>query len=127
MMLSQENKALLAAREGDFDRAAAETSKIYERAKQINNPADMKTYHMISGIIAYRQGDYAKAVEHLKQSEVNNPMAQYYLALSYQNNDDPEMANSLYIKVANWNENSLEYALVRNKARSATKIATVDE
>jgi len=125
-MLSQENKALLAAQEGDFDKASAKATKIYEQASQVNNPADMKAFHMISGIIAYRQGDFAKAIEHLKQSEVNNPMAQYYLALSYQRNDDPDMANSLYTKVANWNENSLEYALVRNKARSATKIATVD-
>lgn len=126
-LLSLRNRALIAAKKGDFDKAMAKASKLQERAKISENPSDMKAYQMVAGIIAYEKGEYADAVEKLEKSDSNNPYSQFYLALSYQKAGKNNQARKLFSKVAQWNENTLEYALVRNKAQSAAKMGVAVE
>jgi tetratricopeptide (TPR) repeat protein len=121
------NKALMAAKQADWTTAAQKADKLKQQAEASMNPNEMETYFLVNGVIAYEKGDYDTAIEHLMKSSPSNPYAQFYLAQSYQQTDNPTDAQPLFTKVAQWNENTLEYALVRNKARSAANMGIVVE
>lgn len=119
---SLRNRAVLAAKQGDFEKAMEKAEKLNEIAQESESPSDKETYHLVSGIIHLEKGDFAKAIEELEQSDPNSSYDQFYLAQSYQKAGMENEAQELFTKVAQWNEHSLEYALVRNKARTAAKI-----
>lgn len=121
-LISLRNYAIKAAKQSDFEKASQKAEKMHEHAQQSENPNQMEIYQLVKGIIHYEQGDFAKAIDVLKQSDPNNAYGQFYLALSYQNAGMRDEARDLLTKVAQWNEHSLEYALVRNKARSAARM-----
>ncbi|MDZ7682628.1 MAG: tetratricopeptide repeat protein [Fodinibius sp.] len=124
---SLKNNALKAAKQGDWTTATQKAEKLKQQAEQTMNPNEMETYYLVAGVTAFEKGDYATAIEELKRSSFNSPYAQFYLAQSYQQTDKPADAQAIYEKVAQWNENTLEYGLVRNKARSAAKMEMVVE
>lgn len=126
-LFSLQNYAIKAAKQGHFEKASAKADKLRTYAKESKNPNEMEDYHLIAGIIALEKGEFATAVEALEQADKNSPYAQFYLAKSYQQADMEEEALKLFTKVAQWNENSMEYALVRNKARNEAKKEMVIE
>lgn len=124
---SLRNRAILAAKGGNFEEAVTNAERLNELAIQSESPNDKETYHLVNGIIHYEQGDFVQAVEELKQSDPNDVYGQFYLAQSYQKSGKRDKADALFTRIAQWNEHSLEYALVRNKARSAAKIGIAIE
>ena len=75
-------------------------------------------YHMLKGIIAYGQNNSSKAIQELKKGDSNNTYGQYYLGMSYQKSGMDEEVQ----KISTWKEYSLEYALVRKKAKAMAKM-----
>ncbi len=126
-LMATKNHAIKAARKGNFDKATEKADKLRAWAEESMNPNEMQNYHMVAGIVALEKGDYANAVRELEQGDKNSPYTQYYLAMSYQKADMNEEAHKLFSKVAQWNESSIEYALVRNKARTASEMEMVVE
>jgi len=126
-VMSTKNRAIKAAKQGDFDKANEKATKLKEWAQENENTNEMEDYHLLAGIIALEKGEYANAVTELEQADKNSPYAQFYLATSYQQADMTEKARQLFTKVAKWNENSAEYALVRNRAEEAAKMDIVVE
>jgi tetratricopeptide (TPR) repeat protein len=128
-LLSLRNNALLAAKSGNFDQAMDFADQLGKKVEEAGNPNEIKMANAVSGIIYYEKGDYPNAIAKLNESDVNSPHAQFYLAESYQKAGQAEEAQAIYKKVAQWNENNLEYALVRTKAMTAarTKLASEEE
>lgn len=116
------NQVIQYAKAGDFVKAEEKATKMRTVAEESGNKNDMKLYHMLTGIIAYEQGNFDKAINALTQSDTQNPYGQYYLALSYQKSGMNTDAKNLFAKIANWNEHSVEYALVKNRALASSKI-----
>lgn len=121
------NTAIKAAKEGNFDQAMSIADKLHEKAEASMNPNEMNMYNAVAGIIYYEQGKYDDAINKLKESDPNSPYAQFYLAESYQKMGKEKEAQMLFKKVAQWNENTLEYALVRNKAMTAAKMKLAEQ
>jgi tetratricopeptide (TPR) repeat protein len=84
----------------------------------------MENHHELVGRISFEKGDYANAIEHLKQANQENPYTLYLLAMAESKAGDKAKAVELFKKVANWNEDSLDYAFVRSQAMMAVKKAT---
>lgn len=110
-------RALVAARAKDFSTAKAEADK----AKALITPelpsGVTEGHEGVLGIIALAQGDAKAALRHFEKADPEDPYTMFYTAQAMSMDGNTAGATALYAKVANWNLNSLPYALVRPKAR----------
>ncbi|MGH7450922.1 MAG: tetratricopeptide repeat protein [bacterium] len=113
------DEAVIAAKRKDFTTATTKADEFRARIEAGKDPKEMETHHALLGRIYFEKGEYAKAVEHLKQANQENPYTLFFLAFATSEAGDMTKATELYKKVVNWNENSLNYALVRSKAMKA--------
>ena len=81
-------------------------------------PAEMRLMHLLAGMIAIYERDYDKAVKELSQTDRQSPYALFAMGLALQGRGDLDGARRLFDEVAGYNQpGSLEYALVRERAR----------
>jgi uncharacterized protein HemY len=92
-------------------------AKIAELVADDDNPRKMEGSHYILGMSALQAGDYAAAVEHLRQSNhANNMFHRYQLALAEEGAGNTEEAQRLFGEVGGFNFNSVAFALVGKDA-----------
>lgn len=109
----------LAARQGDYDAAMSEAETFASLAAEDTNPRKMERYHELLGLIALRQGDNAAAIEHYRHANLStSPGAGdvkniYMLATALNAAGETEEAHELMQQVADWNFNSIWFAMLR--------------
>ena len=81
----------------------------------------MPAYHYIAGYLKLERGDYAKAVEHLKQSDLTDPFHKLLLARAYEKAGDEANAQKLYKEIVTFPFNSMERALAYPEAKKKVK------
>lgn len=115
----------LAARQGDYDAAAAKAEAFRELMAEDANPRAMERYHELLGLIALRQGDFEGAIEHYREANLStSPGAGdvkniYMLAQALEGAGRAAEAEELLQQVASWNFNSAWFAMLRNQAAEA--------
>ena len=106
----------LAAWQGDYDAAMAHADAAAEHLAVSKSPRRLEGVHLLKGYVALQQGDPDTALEHLEQSNSDWITVTFYTAQAEAARGNTEEAMGLYREVADWNFNSLDYALIRNKA-----------
>ena len=108
---------LLAAYTGDFDAAVEYAERIAVLVENDTNPRKLEPHHYVLGMAYLKQGDYPKAAMHLRQADYENIMfIRYHLALAEEGAGNGEQAATLFSDVANYNFNSVGFALLREEA-----------
>ena len=108
---------LLAAYQGNADGAAEHANAITSLVESDDNPRKFEPAHWVLGMSALQAGDFAGAVEHLRQGDhANNMFVRYQLALAEEGNGNTEQAKKLFGEVANFNFNTVGFALVQEDA-----------
>jgi tetratricopeptide (TPR) repeat protein len=79
------------------------------------------SYHYLAGYLKLEAGDYAKAVEELKQTDLTDPFHKLLLARAYAKNGDAASAQKLYKEITEFNQLTLERALAFPEARKKLK------
>jgi tetratricopeptide (TPR) repeat protein len=79
------------------------------------------SYHYIAGYLKLEAGDYAKAVEHLKQTDLTDPFHKLLLARAYEKTGDQANAQKLYKEIVSFNIINLERALSYPEAKKKLK------
>jgi tetratricopeptide (TPR) repeat protein len=101
---------------------SAQATEVLERIAptiaQRNNPFESERLHEARGLVALHQKHYADAAGHLAQSGTNDPYVLYQRAAALEGAGRAAEAATLYKQVADWNESSLGYAIVRARARA---------
>jgi tetratricopeptide (TPR) repeat protein len=115
------DEARIAAKRKDFTNAMAKADEYKAQIARGKDPKEMANYHALIAHIYFDKGEYAKAIEHLKQADQENPYTLYLSAVAESKAGDKVKAVELFKKVANWNEDSLDYAFVRSKAMMAIR------
>jgi tetratricopeptide (TPR) repeat protein len=82
----------------------------------------MPAYHYIAGYLKLEAGDYAKAVEHLKQSDLNDPFHKLLLARAYEKAGDQASAQKLYKEITESTQITIERALSYPEAKKKLKV-----
>ena len=103
-----------------FDEAMAKAAEYKAKIEAGTDPGETENYYALAGYINLEEGEYAKAVENLKQANQENPYAVYHLAVAESKSGNNAEASALFKKVANWNQHGLLYPFVRDKAMSAS-------
>lgn len=108
---------LLDAYEGNAEDAAAHANAIADLVEADDNPRKYEPVHWVFGVSALKSGDYAGAVEHLRQADyANNMFVRYQLAVAEEGAGNTEEAKKLFAEVASFNFNSVGFALTGKEA-----------
>lgn len=101
---------------GEFKKAETDEKVCMQNAKIRNNPQELAFLNSVCGYLDYKKGKIDEAMKHFSKANPEDPITLYYDALCHQNKGDLQNAHRLYQKIATSNTNSLNLALVRNKA-----------
>jgi len=88
-----------------------------EEAESSGSREQLADYHALAGIAAYWNEDYQRSIDELLQADPRDPFALFYLGLAYQYRGLREKARMVFLRVANFNHDSPQYALIRAAAR----------
>jgi len=78
-------------------------------------------YHYLAGYLKLESGDYPKAVEELKQTDLTDPFHKLLLARAYEKTGDTASAQKLYKEITEFNQLTLERALSYPEAKKKLK------
>ena len=94
-------KARTLARMGKHQEAWAEAEAVKKMIEDGGEPAKQywPAYHYLAGYVKLEAGDYAAAVEHLKQADPNDPFDTLLLARAYEKVGQKDEAKKAYEKV----------------------------
>jgi tetratricopeptide (TPR) repeat protein len=79
------------------------------------------SYHYVTGYLQLEAGEYAKAVEELKQTDLTDPFHKLLLARAYDKTGDHANAQKLYKEITEFNQLTLERALSFSEAKKKLK------
>ncbi len=82
--------------------------------RQVTN--EINYLNLIYGILEYSKGNYDLALEYFNKSDKESPYTWYWEAITQEKAGNTQETKRLYKKIASSNINSMELALVRNKA-----------
>jgi len=112
------NQARISLMKNNLADAKSKAEEFSQKVTAANNTFQIWLSHELNGTIALKEKDYSKAVDELKQANMQNPYTYYRLALAYEGNKNKEEAKNHYEMCANFNAlNALNQAFVRQKAQ----------
>jgi tetratricopeptide (TPR) repeat protein len=110
------NARLLIAR-NDLPAANAQLVEINNYVATSKNPNQERGYNALAGMLALKEKNYSKAIEHFGKADQTDPYVLFHQAAAYEGAGDTKNSSMLVRKVANWNElDSTSSAFVRAKA-----------
>jgi tetratricopeptide (TPR) repeat protein len=104
-------RAERAARDSNVSLARAELKRLQELLNVSNDSVIQLQYEGASGAVLVAEGKYEQALSHL-QEDNRNPLSMRLMVVSYRKMGAREVAEELSRTLANWNEPTLEQALV---------------
>ena len=111
-------RAARAVREGKNDLAAATLKRLQDLADSTHDQIVQIAYEGAAGAVLVGQGKYEEALAHLSEDK-RNPLSLLLMLRAYQNMGDKPRADELSTLLANWNEPTLEHALVVPQFRAS--------
>jgi tetratricopeptide (TPR) repeat protein len=90
-------------------------SKCEQRINEEKNKNQWRMYNGFAAISEMKKNNYDKALSHLEES-FDNPLTWYYTGLVWEKKGKERKAEKYYTKVANYYDNSFEFAPIRQKA-----------
>ena len=109
-------EAWVAAKEQKFDEALDKAAEYRAALEKMNDSRRLKYHIALLGHIAMSQGETRSAFELFKNASIDDPFFHYLTASAKDKSGDKEAAAKYFRKAANWNSDSLQYALIRQKA-----------
>ncbi len=112
----------LAARQGNYAEAASLAEEFGAFLVDDDNPRKMEPYHELHGLISLLQEDYQASINHYRQANLSTSPGPgdvkniYMLARALQGAGMTDEASELLEEVANWNFNSVWFAMLRKEA-----------
>jgi tetratricopeptide (TPR) repeat protein len=114
-----------AARRGDYAAAQKQADHISQLLAPDANPRKLEPMHQIEGFIALYQGKYREAAGHLRLGNTLDPYVKYQLAVATEGAGDAAEAKRLFREVADYNFNTVGFALVRKDAQQKAGAGTL--
>jgi len=116
-------KARALARMGKTDEAWKEADIIKKMIEDGGKDGEQfwPSYHYLTGYLKLEAGEYAKAVDELKQTDLSDPFHKLLLARAYEKAGDKDAARKLYQEITEFNQLTLERALAYPEAKKKLK------
>jgi len=111
-------EGIAAAMDGDYENAIAKAEENSSLLETISNPRKLENHHFLMGYIDYKKENYADAIMHFEQANLNAVYTKYILALANEKSGNIDKAMELLNEISDNNFNNVGYALVRNEVKS---------
>ncbi len=112
-------EAQMNAKRQDFEAAQKLAEEYKELLLAREDPRVDENYNGLLGMIRYERGEYETATEIFKQSNQENPYTSYYHGVALSKAGYEDLAQELFKRTANWNDDSYDYAFIRDRAFTA--------
>jgi len=109
------------AQKGDFSKAYEKCEEVKEIYKKLDNEILMENYYAAQGYVLLKEKKYKDAILSFQKSDMNEILNKYYLGMAFEKTGEKEKAKKLFREVAEFNFNSVEYALLRKDAMKKIK------
>ena len=110
-------RATRAVREGKNELAGSPLKRLQDLADSTHDQVVQIAYEGAAGAVLVGQGKYEEALVHLSEDN-RNPLSLLLMVRAYQNMGQKAQADELATLLANWNEPTLEHALVVPEIRA---------
>jgi tetratricopeptide (TPR) repeat protein len=110
-------EGMLAARRGDYAGARAKAQSIMTLVAQDQSPRKNEPAHELLALTDYLQGNFQAAADHYAEANADDPYIWYYRGLALDGAGHKAQAKEFFKRVAGWNFNGANAALVKNDAR----------
>jgi tetratricopeptide (TPR) repeat protein len=109
------NNCLLLAKSKQLAKAKVEMTKCDKAVIGRKNAAERKKMNLVMGIYALMDSRPEDALDHFGKADTEDPYTWYHMAMAYNDLGYTDHAKTLQDRIKYWNQNSLEYAIVKNK------------
>jgi tetratricopeptide (TPR) repeat protein len=109
-------EAWVAAEQHRYDEALDKAAEYRAALEEMSDSMRLKYHIALLGHIAMTRGETKSAFELFKNASIDDPLFHYLTARAKDKSGDKETAAKYFRKAANWNSDTLHYALVRQKA-----------
>jgi len=110
-------EALSAALEGKFDVAKSKAEEIKTTLEPLTDPEKLDGYEFVLGFISMKQKNFPDAITHFEKTLQTSIYNKYWLATAYEAAGSKDKAKAIYKELADYNFNSIEFALIRNEVK----------
>lgn len=100
----------------DFDGAEKDLEALKIEVEKRQVPNEIKYLNLIYGMLQYHKGNFGLALEYFNKADKESPYTWYWEANAQEKAGNTQEAKKIYEKIVSSNINSMELALVRNKA-----------
>jgi tetratricopeptide (TPR) repeat protein len=109
-------EGMLAARRGDFATARTKARDMMTQRAQDQSPRKNEAAHELLGMADLLQGNHQAAIGHFDQANPDDIYVTYHRALALEGAGRTAEAKELFRRVAGWNFNGSDTALVKGEA-----------
>ena len=109
-------EGMLAARRGDYATARAKAQDMIAQLAQDQSPRKNESAHELLGMADLLQGNYQSAAGHFSEANPDDIYVTYHRALALEGAGRTAEAKELFRRVAAWNFNGSDTALVKREA-----------
>jgi tetratricopeptide (TPR) repeat protein len=109
-------QAWIATKQNKFDLALDKAAEYRAALEEMDDSRRLKYHIALLGHIAMAQGETRSAFELFKNASIDDPFFHYLIASAKDKSGDKETAAKYFRRAANWNSDSLNYALIRQKS-----------
>lgn len=109
--------AIASASEGNYEDAVTKAEMIKTTLASVNDPNKLRRFDRAHAFIYYKQGNYAKALEHASKLDKDNVYDRYWMAHANKMAGNTDKATEIFKEIADNNFNSVGYALIRNEVK----------
>ena len=92
--------------------ALAKIEELEKSTESRNLPNDEMWLNWLNGLVEYNNGNYKQAVQLFSNSWPDAVWVKYYIANAYKKMGSEEKADNIFKEFENWNEASLQHAIV---------------
>ncbi|MBA6156087.1 tetratricopeptide repeat protein [Tenacibaculum sp. S7007] len=109
--------AIASAAAENYEEALAKAEIIKSTLATINDPNKLRPYHRVLAFVNYKQENYDKALEYAAKLNPDNVYDRYWMAKANKMAGNNDVAMDMFNEIADYNFNSIGYALVRNEVK----------
>jgi len=107
------HKIYFLAQKGDYNGAHEKCKEVKEIYTKLDNEILMENLYGAQAYVFFKEKKYKDAIINYQKSDMNEIYNKYYLATAFEKTGEKEKAKKLFKEVADFNFNSVEYALLR--------------
>ncbi len=105
-------------KKGNYSGALASADKMHLLLTSLKDERKYEDYYELQGLVSMSKEQWSQALAHFDRSNSDKLTVKYNKALAYEKVGDRKNALALYQAVRDYNFNSVDFAILRNKAQS---------